>query len=314
MYTLPIIFGFILDLIFGDPKNFPHPVKFFGFCSKFFERVFRKIIKDEILSGFLFSIFIPFSFFILFYFLFEFLYSFNKFLYFFLSSFLIYTSISLKDLKDHVIPIYNSLKNKDIEKAKNFLSNIVGRDTENLDEKEIIRATVETISENTVDGIISPIFYSFIGGVPLCLLYKIVNTLDSMVGYKNEKYKYFGMSSARFDDILNFIPSRISIIFISFAFFIYNRNGLKALKIGIRDGRKNPSPNSGYPESCFAGGFGIQLGGLNYYNGVPIFKPFIGEKINELELNILIRSLHITYITSFLFVITLIVGGILWKK
>jgi adenosylcobinamide-phosphate synthase len=313
MFTIPLICGFILDLIFGDPKKFPHPVKFFGFCSNSFEKIFRKLIKDEILSGFFFSIFLSFSFFIIFYFLFDFLYSFNKFLYLFLSSFFIYTSISLKDLKDHVIPIYNSLKNKDIERARKFLSSIVGRDTENLDEKEIIRATIETVSENTVDGIISPLFYAFIGGVPFCLLYKTVNTLDSMVGYKNERYKYFGMTSARFDDILNFIPARISIFFISFAFFIYNRKGLKAFKISLRDGMKNPSPNSGYPESCFAGGFEIQLGGLNYYRGVPVYKPFLGDKINELELNMLIKAINITYITSFIFLITLILGGIIWK-
>jgi len=313
MFTIPLILGFILDLILGDPRRFPHPVKFFGLCSNFFETVFRRLIKNEALSGFLFSIFLPFSFFLFFSSLLNFLYSLNKPFYFLLSSFFIYTSISLKDLKDETIPIYNSLKNNDIEKAREYLSNVVGRDTEKLDKCEIIRATVETISENTVDGIISPIFYAFIGGAPLTILYKIVNTLDSMVGHKNEKYRYFGMASARFDDILNFIPSRLSIIFISFSFFLYNKNGLKAFKISLRDGHKNPSPNSGYPESCFAGGLGIRLGGVNYYNSTPVFKPYMGDKINELKSNHIIEALNITYIASFLFLMALVTGGIIWK-
>ena len=272
-----------------------------------------QVIKNEILSGFFFSIFLSVSFFMFFSFLFDFLYKLNKWLYLLLSSFLIYTSISLKSMKDEIMPIYNSLKNKEIENARRYLSNVVRRDTEKLDESEIIRAAIETISENTVDGIISPIFYAFIGGVPLDVLYKVVNTLDSMVGYKNEKYRYFGIASARFDDILNFIPARLSIIFISLAFFFYNRNGLKAFKISLRDGHKNPSPNSGYPESCFAGGLGIRLGGINYYNSVPIFKPYLGDKIKEIDLNMIVDALNITYITSFLFVITLVIGGIIWR-
>ncbi|MGB9677224.1 MAG: adenosylcobinamide-phosphate synthase CbiB [Candidatus Ratteibacteria bacterium] len=314
MFTLPTITGFFLDLIFGDPKYFPHPVKFFSFISKIFERIFKKLIKNEIISGFFFSIFISFTLFSLSFKFFSFLFEHNKFLYFFFSSFFIYTSIALKDLKDHTIPIYNSLKNKDIKKARFYLSRVVRRDTENLDENEIIRATIETISENTVDGIISPIFYSFIGGAPLCLLYKVVNTLDSMVGYKNERYKYFGLTSARFDDILNFLPSRLSIFFISFSFFIYKRKGICAFKISIRDGKKNPSPNSGYPESCYAGGFGIKLGGINYYNKVMIFKPYLGDEIEKLNLNHIIESLKITYLTSFIFLIfNFFIWDFLWK-
>jgi len=181
---------------------------------------------------------------------------------------------------------------------------IVGRDTKNLNEREIIRATVETIAESTVDGIISPLFYAFIGGAPLAVVYKSVNTLDSMIGYRNERYINFGWAAAKLDDFVNFIPARISAIFLPVAAWFSGNSGFNSLRIALRDKKNNPSPNSGIPEAAFAGALGVQLGGLNFYNSVPILKPTIGDNIHYLEMKHIRESIKIFYICSFLFVIS----------
>ena len=179
-----------------------------------------------------------------------------------------------------------------------------------LTEKDIVRASVETVAENSVDGVISPLFYALLGGAPLALCYKAVNTLDSMVGYKNEKYQYFGWAAARLDDIANFIPARISVLFLTLASWLCAKDARQALLIGIRDGRKNPSPNSGIPEAVMAGALGVRLGGMNFYKSVARQKPIIGEGRYPLEPKHIIDSIKIVYTASGLFMAVCV--GMLW--
>jgi len=180
------------------------------------------------------------------------------------------------------------------------VSRIVGRDTRDLDEEEIVRATIETISESTVDGIISPLFYAVLGGAPLAMAYKAVNTLDSMVGYKSEKYLQFGWFSAKLDDMVNYIPARISIVLIPIASLIVRQRGLMALKIIFRDGKKSPSPNAGIPEAGFAGALGIQLGGINFYQGVKEYRPILGEKLKKKSPKDILKAIWLSCTVSML--------------
>lgn len=296
-----ILTGFIFDIIFGDPRWLPHPVKAIGYLAAKFELFFRKHIKNEKTAGIFFTASIVSIAFLLPAFIIIALMFINIYVAGAFASILIYTSLSLKDLKVEALKVYQELEKNDIDNARKNLSMIVGRDTKNLNEKEIIRATVETISENLVDGIMSPIFFSFIGWAPLMIAFKAVSTLDSMVGYKNKKYRYFGTASAKTDDFMNFIPARISLLIIPVAAAICKKNWRSSFKIALRDRKKSPSINSGIPEAAFAGALGIKLGGNNYYNGIISIKPEIGNSIKPLCKKDIILAIRLTYISSFLF-------------
>lgn len=188
---------------------------------------------------------------------------------------LVSTTLALKGLMDSVREVFNE---EDIEAAREKLSLIVGRDTSGLDMEGVRRAAIETLSENASDGIIAPLFYFAIGGLPLALIYKAVNTLDSMVGYRNEKYLEFGWASARLDDLMNYIPSRLTGLLITLsARFVSGADAVRAMKIMRRDGRKHKSPNAGVPEAAMAGALGVRLGGPSYYGGELVDKPYIGD-------------------------------------
>ena len=171
----------------------------------------------------------------------------------------------------------------DLAAARRYLSNIVGRDTAELDEPEIWRATVETVAENTSDGVIAPIFYLILGGPLLAIAYKAINTLDSMVGYRNERYLEFGRASARFDDLVNFIPARITGLLMVAAAPLLGLSAKNSWRIMRSDGRNHSSPNSGIPEAAVAGALGIRLGGTNLYAGKPVAKPTIGDAIQQIS-------------------------------
>ncbi|MEK6527862.1 MAG: adenosylcobinamide-phosphate synthase CbiB [Nitrospirota bacterium] len=302
--AIEIVLAYILDLILGDPRWFPHPVKGIGLLIKKLEPPLRKVFRNERIGGIILvvsviSISWYFSFIII-----KAAFSINRYLGFLSSIFIIYSSLAAKDLDVESMEVYRPLERKDIALARKKLSLIVGRDTNNLGYQEVIRATVETIAENIVDGIISPLFYAFIGGAPLALAYKAVNTLDSMVGYKNEKYINFGWASAKIDTLANFIPARLSILFLSLASLFAGKDAANSWRMAARDGRNNPSLNSGIPEACVAGALGVRLGGLNYYGSKPALKPFIGDEINALKSGHIKDSIKISYICSALFLIT----------
>lgn len=211
-------------------------------------------------------------------------------------------TISPRSLAEAGREIACYLNTGNMEQARYKVGWIVGRDTAELDTAGVTRATVETVAENIVDGIISPLFYAVIGGVPLACLYRAVNTMDSMVGYKNEKYRDFGMVAARVDDLFNYIPARITglLIVIAAAVLRYNAGG--ALASIRRDAAKHPSPNSGFSEAGVAGALGVRLGGLNYYGGVASLRAYMGEANNELRPVHIEQTIHIMYLVTALFI------------
>ncbi len=299
-YSSIIICAYFTDLILGDPEWFPHPVRIIGNIIVFLETFLQKVIKNKIMAGIVFTLVIACITWLVVYLVVTKMYELSKWLGFSVSVFFVYTAVSVKDLKDKLKRVSDSLKIGNIKEARKNLAMVVGRDTGNLDEKGIIRAAVETVSESTVDGIIAPLFYAFIGGAPLAMLYKAVNTMDSMVGYRNDRYRDFGRAAAKLDDILNFIPARLAVLLMPLACVFAGKSWQKSLKIAVRDGRKHPSPNSGIPEAVVAGALGVQLGGLSYYNSVPSVKPVIGDDIRNLELSDIKDSIKIAYITSFI--------------
>lgn len=297
---LIMILGYIIDLVFGDPYWFPHPVRFIGKLISKTEKFIRKHAKSEESLKYwgILMWLVPVVTTVLVTGLIVKIASFNKYVEIFVSAFIIYTTLSTKCLKDEATKIYEVLETGDIKKSRVQLSYIVGRDTTNLSQSEIIRATVETVAENTVDGTISPMFYGFLFGPVGAMTYKAINTLDSMVGYKNDKYLNLGCVSAKLDDVANFIPARLTAIFMPLGAFLCGMNGINSFKISIRDRKNHKSPNCAYAEGAAAGAIGVQLGGTNIYFGKEVYKPTIGDKKRELENYDIVRMNKLMYATT----------------
>lgn len=313
IFVLISIFAYFMDLIVGDPYGFPHPVIYIGKLISLLERNLRKLNINMKLAGALLCLILMSSVALITYSICK-LASVNIYLYIFVSAVIVCTCFSTKCLADEGKKIYDSFEENNIELSRKQLSYIVGRDTSALDEPDIIRATVETIAENTVDGTISPMFYAFIGGPILAILYKAVNTMDSMIGYKNERYIDFGMTAARLDDIFNYIPARISLIGFTMASFILRYDYKSCIKIAIRDRKNHTSPNCAYPEAAVAGALGIELGGTNIYFGQKVYKPTIGEKKRKIVKEDILKTSRLLYLSTFLTLILFIVISLCINK
>ena len=298
MKLLTIILAYLLDLIFGDPYWLPHPVRGMGKLTEYLEKKLRKSISAEVLAGIILATTVVGLVYLGSFFAIRLAEHINRWAGFTLSTFLIFTTLSTRSLDKEARSVYQSLKAGNIKDARKKLSLIVGRDTQVLNQDEIIRATVETVAENSVDGIISPLFYAALGGAPLALAYKAINTLDSMVGYENERYLYFGYFSAKLDDVANYIPARLSILLVPLASFILKKRTLKALHTILRDGKKSLSPNAGIAEAGFAGALGIELGGVNYYQGEKILKPILGIKAKKRDEKDIIQAINLMWVIS----------------
>ena len=280
--------GFVLDAIFGDPDFKLHPIRLIGYLISFLEKVMRRIFtKNERLGGAVMAICVliicggvPFA--ILF-----FAYRLNYFFGIAIESVICYFMLAAKSLKQAGMSVYKPLKNGDVDGARKSVSMIVGRDTESLDDIGITKAAVETVAENTSDGVIAPLIYMAIGGGVLGCVYKAINTMDSMVGYKNDRYINFGRFAAKLDDIANYIPSRIM-----------GCNSRNAYRIFKRDSRNHASPNSAQTESVVAGALEIQLAGDAYYFGKLYKKPFIGDGIKPIKYDNIADSIKLMYMTS----------------
>lgn len=295
-----IIFAWLLDALIGDPESLPHPVRWIGMFITNTEKNARELFKNKKAAGVFIGILVPGTVYVCTLVVIKIIAGISTLLGAAASIIIIYYCLSTRCLADEAGVILHRLRQGDLNGARQRLARIVGRDTENLEERDIVRATVETVSENTVDGILSPLFYAVIGGAPLAMAYKAVNTLDSMIGYKNDQYREIGWFSARLDDIANFIPARLSLIIIPLAAIFYDmKRALTALRIGIRDGHRSPSPNAGNPEACFAGALGIQLGGSSSYGGVVSHKPVLGDGEREIETDDIARAIKLMWLTSF---------------
>lgn len=289
-----ILYAALLDLVLGDPRFIPHPVVFMGKAISQGEAIIRGFCKsDQALqwAGIGLTAVIVMGSYTFFWLILWLAFQINTLAGTVLSVFLMSQSLAMNSLYKHAWAVAVPLAQGDLNAARTALGLIVGRDTEALEESEIIRGTVETVAENIVDGITAPLFYGFLGGPALALAYKAVNTLDSMVGYKDERYIKLGWAAARLDDLANYIPARLTAVF----FLItapFTRGGFQGVFSTIRrDARKHPSPNSGFPEAAVAGALGIQLGGLNYYRSIPSPRALIGEKKRPLEGRDIKRSL-----------------------
>ncbi len=308
---IELTIGFILDIIIGDPNNPLHPVRGIGYIAKKFEIIFRRILKNH----FKFAGLVVWAFTVIITFIatFELVNISKKINIYFgvtLEGVLLYFCISSKGLVVEGYKVIEFLLKDDIDGARKQLSFIVGRDTANLNKEEIIKAVVETIAENMADGIIAPLFYAGIFGAPLAFAYKAVNTLDSMFGYKNDKYIDFGYFPAKLDDIFNYIPARITGVLIVISAKILKYDYKDSVKVYKRDRYNHTSPNSAHPEAAIAGALGVQLGGSNYYFGKLVEKPTIGDKLKKIEIKDVYKTSKVLYLSSFIgFILALAIRG-----
>lgn len=304
-----ILLAFLLDYFIGDPQNPFHPIRIIGAGISLGIELYKKINIKQRLASFVFGMIVVIIIISLTYIvtkvIIELSSAISMTLGFAIQVILCYFVIAPKALKHESMKVYYKLESNDIEGARHSLSYIVGRDTKELSPANIVRATVETIAENLSDGVIAPLIFVFIGGVPLGMAYKAINTLDSMIGYRNETYEYFGKFAARLDDIVNIIPSRISAIFMIIATIFTKSDTKSAIRIFFRDRYNHKSPNSAQTEAVCAGALGISLGGDNYYNGVLVHKPIIGDPTNEPSIHHIIEANKIMYAATALIILAM---------
>jgi len=290
----------ILDWLFGDPRWLPHPVVAIGRLIQLLEPPLRRMVRSELLGGLLLLAFTVATTILVATLALKTAYAVSTAAGILLAVILSWHCLAARSLQRESALVAKALGSGDIPLARKQLSFIVGRDTAELAAPEIWRGTVETVAENTADGVIAPLLFLMLGGPVLGLAYKAVNTLDSMVGYKNEKYILFGRASARLDDLLNFIPARLTGVLMVFTAAIAGLQAKNSWRIMRRDGRNHSSPNSGIPEAAAAGALGVQLGGTNYYFGKPVEKPTIGDPIRPLDLKAWQGSVRLMYGTEIL--------------
>ena len=296
--------GFILDLLIGDPRWLYHPVRAIGKLIEVLEKLLRGIFpKDksgERKAGFFLVVFVVgitafISYGILFI-----AFKIHVILGFFVETFMSYQILATRSLKEESMRVYDALETGNLQLSRQAVSMIVGRDTENLDEVGVTKATVETIAENASDGVIAPLFYLIIGGPVLGFAYKAVNTMDSMVGYKNERFQYFGTCAARFDDVVNYIPARLSALIMILASYFCGLKAQNAWRIYRRDRYNHASPNSAQTEAVMAGALDVQLAGDAWYFGKLHKKPFIGDAGRKIQIADIKKANNLLYVSSIL--------------
>ena len=307
-HLIALTLAVLIDLIIGDPPNWPHPVRWMGALIAKLDKALNKgnmkKLTGIVMILIVLSIIGSLAFLIV-----TFFYSLHIAAGILVEAILISTAIAQKSLKEAAMTVYEPLEKGDLNEARKKLSYIVGRDTECLDEPEMVRAAVETVAENTSDGITAPLFWALIGGAPLALIYRAINTCDSMVGYRNEKYKNFGWASARLDDIVNWIPSRMTSICMLAGCRPLYVSKKKAREIILRDAIKHPSPNSGWGEAAVAAILGVQLGGINYYKGIVSNRATMGDPLVKMERTHILETNKIVSRTIPIFLLWLWLGG-----
>ena len=303
-HMIAFVCGFVLDLVFGDPHALPHPIRLIGTLIAGLEKKLLKLQmrdeKKEFYKGILLVVLVLFSTGAVAALVLVVAYWLHPVAGIVIESVMTYQILATKCLKDESMKVYQSLNEQGLEAGRAAVSMIVGRDTNVLDETGVVKAAVETVAENTSDGVIAPMLYTALGGPVLGFVYKAVNTMDSMVGYKNDKYLYFGRAAAKLDDVVNFIPARISAYLMIAAAYIGGKafDGKQAYRIYKRDRRNHASPNSAQTESVCAGALGIQLAGDASYFGKVVKKPYIGDAHRAAEREDIVRVNRLMYVTA----------------
>lgn len=298
----------ILDMIFGDPQNVWHPIRAIGALIEFLEKKLRLNLsiaterdadkRKKLVAGILLVISVIFISVGTVFLILLLAHMIHPYVRIIVETIICYQMLAMKSLKTESMKVYKALKSDDVEQARYAVSMIVGRDTDNLTEEGITKAAVETVAENTSDGVIAPMLYIFILGAYGAVFYKAVNTLDSMVGYTNDKYIFFGRAAAKLDDVMNYIPARISALLMIMATFLVRQDTKNAVKIYLRDKRNHASPNSAHTESVCAGALSIQLAGDAYYFGKLHSKPTIGDDKRCVEIEDIKRVNCMMYVAS----------------
>lgn len=304
---IPLLGGYLLDLLLGDPRWLPHPIRLFGNVIYKSESLLNKG-RFKLCKGLVLTVILCLIVFSFFFFTQLFLLKFNKIIYYVFSILFVFYGLANKSLLAEGKAVFEELKNKGLEAGRKRLSWIVGRDTSHLNENQIRIAVLETLSENLSDGVIAPLFYYAIGGVPAMMTYKMINTLDSMIGYKNDKYIQFGKFAARLDDLANYFPARITAILM--VIIMSSRRGFSFI---LKYGSKHASPNSGYPEAALAGILNCRFGGPNSYHGEIVNKPFIGKHNRTILHSELSKVFYINHSVTILFIILIFFSAILLK-
>ncbi len=291
-FIYPLICGYILDLIIGDPRWVPHPIRIFGkviyYCEKTYNKGRNKTRKGIFVTMFLLS-----ATWVIIWGLFKLILPFTYIYYPFATLFVFY-GLANKSLISEALQVNRQLQLAGLQAGRKQLSHIVGRDTSMLSKNQVRIAILETLSENLSDGVIAPLFYFAIGGIPFMFVYKMANTLDSMIGYKNEQYRNFGMFAARVDDVLNFIPARLTAFFM-----VLLTLSFRGLYFVFKYGHRHTSPNAGYPESALAGILNCRFGGPNFYHGKVVVKPFIGKNDRVITKSDILKACTLNVIVSF---------------
>ena len=304
---LHVVLALILDLALGDPRWLPHPIIAIGNLAQRCEAPLRRSFSER-KAGIL-AVVIVISITVVTVSICCWCASrIHPLLGDFVSILLIYTALAMQSLRTHALAVFHPLVKGDLVTARTQVQMLVGRDTANLDEEEITRATVESVAENTVDGVTAPLLFALLGGAPGVFFYKAVNTLDSTFGYKNDRYLQFGWASAKFDDLVNFLPARVSALLVPFSAALIGLEGRKSWQIFRRDRHNHPSPNGGQIESAMAGAMNIRLGGENSYFGEKSFRPFMGDGEQKLKAEHILQVVRLMIVTS---VVVLMAGLII---
>lgn len=316
-HLMALAIGFALDLVVGDPHWLPHPIRLIGRLISGLERILRRVFpatpKGERAAGVVLVVLVctistacAIALLVL-------CGMASPWLALAVESIMCYQMLATKALKDESMKVYDALAAGDLAAARSAVSMIVGRDVERLDAAGVTRAAVETVAENASDGVVAPLLFMAVGGAPLGVFYKAVNTMDSMVGYRNEKYRYFGTAAARFDDVLNFVPARLSGVLMVCAASIARLDAKGAWRIFLRDRRKHASPNSAHTEAACAGALDVALAGDAWYFGKLVEKPTIGDALRPVEAADIVRANRLLYATASLsLVLCLALGWVIY--
>ena len=302
-----LVMGYILDLIFGDPYWMPHPVRFIGNLISILEKVIRRFMpktkRGEYIGGIILTVMVVSISMVIPLVIILMAKSINTYLALTVETFMCYQILATKSLKVESMKVYDELAKNDLPSARKAVSMIVGRDTKDLTFSGVAKAAVETVAENTSDGIIAPMIFIAIGGAPMGFFYKAINTMDSMVGYKNERYINFGRFAAKLDDVVNYLPARISAYQMILSSFFLRYDYKNAFKIYKRDRYNHASPNSAQTESVCAGALDVQLAGNAYYFGKLYEKPTIGDNIREINYDDIKKANRLLYCTSIISIV-----------
>jgi adenosylcobinamide-phosphate synthase len=303
-HLTPLLLGFLLDQLLGDPPGWPHPVRWLGRLVTLLEPPLRRLLPER-LGGVVLLLLVAGTAGGATWLLLALAGAVHPAVRLVLATVLVYLGLAARSLARETAAVLTPCEKGDWPEARRRLARIVGRDTHDLPPADIYRACVETVAENTSDGVVAPLLYAALMGPVGLWIFKAISTLDSMVGYRSERYRYFGWASARADDLANLLPARLTYLLLALAALLTGERAAAALRQGYCDGRKHPSPNAGWPEAAMAGALGVQLGGPATYDGVLSEKPRLGEATRPLTLDAVRQAVRLMLLAAWLALVVL---------